>query len=112
MDDHQPQLSVYERRWFDELARMAREFGIDDTAKQRAAARTAHDRLQKLEHQLELLRPSFALYQEHCRTQAPSEQMLGAVQRQRVENALAQEASLLAQVRGRVHKLESTLGGR
>ena len=112
MDDHQPQLSVYERRWFDELARMAREFGVDDTAKQRAAARTAHDRLQKLEHQLELLRPSFALYQEHCRTQAPSEQMLGAVQRQRVENALAQEASLLAQVRGRVHKLESTLGGR
>ena len=112
MDDHQPQLSVYERRWFDELARMAREFGIDDTAKQRAAARTAHDRLQKLEHQLELLRPSFALYQEHCRTQAPSEQMLGSVQRQRVENALAQEASLLAQVRGRVHKLESTLGGR
>ena len=27
MDEHAPQLSVYERRWFDELQRMSREFG-------------------------------------------------------------------------------------
>lgn len=28
MDEHAPQLSVYERRWFDEVQRMADEFGV------------------------------------------------------------------------------------
>lgn len=30
MDEHMPQLSVYERRWFDELARLVQEFGAPD----------------------------------------------------------------------------------
>lgn len=107
MEGHQPQLSVYERRWFDELQRMAREFGVD-TSK---APSPAHDRLQKLAHQLEVLRPSLWQYKQRMDEQMPSA-MLGTAQLKRIETILAQEAHVLTQARHKVQQLQMAVGER
>lgn len=104
MDEHQPQLSVHERRWLSELERMAREFGVGDAP--RAAAR---EQLHKLEHQLEVLRPSFPRFAARQRDAAPHGQRLGTAQLQRVEALLANEARLLAQARAKMQWIQQAL---
>ena len=95
MDEHQPQLSVYERRWFDELGRMSAEFQGG-----------ARERLLRLEHQLGVLRPVLA---ERTRAAPPAESPLGTRQREHVEAALSDEARLLAQARAKVQRLQQSL---
>ena len=95
MDEHQPQLSVYERRWVDELARMSAEFQGG-----------ARERLLRLEHQLGVLRPVLA---ERARAAPPAESPLGTRQREHVEAALSDEARLLAQARAKVQRLQQSL---
>lgn len=104
MDEHQPQLSIYERRWLDELQRMAREFGVGD-----APAPPAAEQLRRLEHQLGVLRPSLPRYAEQQRRAAPQGQRLGTQQTQRVESLLANEARLLAQAKVKIQKMQLAL---
>ncbi|PKI85212.1 hypothetical protein MVES1_001181 [Malassezia vespertilionis] len=105
MDEHQPQLSIYERRWFDELQRMASEFGVGDT--KRAAA---HEQLKKLEHQLHVLRPSFAVLAAERAHTLPADQRLGTQQLQRVETLLVHESTVLAQARAKIQRLQQAVG--
>lgn len=107
MDEHQPQLSVYEQRWLDELRRMAREFGVGD-----APRAPAVEQLHKLQHQLAVLRPALPQYAAHQRDATPRGQRLGTVQTQRVESLLAHEAHLLAQARAKVQWMQHTLAPR
>lgn len=107
MDEHQPQLSVHERRWLDELQRMAREFGVGATP--RAPAR---EQLQKLAHQLAVLRPSLPQYAARQHAAAPHGQRLGTAQTQRVETLLAHEAELLAQARAKIQWMQQALASR
>ncbi|WFD30213.1 hypothetical protein MSPP1_001230 [Malassezia sp. CBS 17886] len=101
MDEHQPELSAHERRWFDELQRIAAEFG--------------------LEHQLDVLRPSLAEYVAQKQANA-AHQRLGTHQARRIESMLSHEcvaggaaltarATLLAQARAKVLGLQKALAG-
>ena len=99
MDEHTPQLSVYERRWFDELQRMSHEF-LGDKAK-------AKEQLLKLEHQWTHLQHHHHLQSDHVR---PKSSELGSRQRERIEYTLAQEAQMLAQARSKIQYLRTALG--
>ena len=99
MDEHTPQLSVYERRWFDELQRMSHEF-LGDKAK-------AKEQLLKLEHQWSHLRHHHHPQSDHVR---PKSSELGSRQRERIEHTLAQEAQMLAQARSKIQYLRTALG--
>ena len=101
-DKHQPQLSVYEHRWFDELQRMAREFGVADAGARFAAL----ERLRRLEHQFAVLRPSLDTYREQA---APAHERLGTRQLERVERQLAHEAAVLALARAKAQYLQTAL---
>ncbi|WFD19416.1 hypothetical protein MCAP1_001646 [Malassezia caprae] len=103
MDEHTPQLSMYERRWFDELERMAREFGAPES---RAEAQR-----QKLAHQLEVLRPQLQARAAQ-RASEPGASALGTRQLARVESVLAEEAQLLAQARAKVQRLQQAMYAR
>lgn len=103
MDKHQPQLSVYEHRWFDELQRMAREFGVADAGARFAAL----ERLRRLEHQFAVLRPSLAAYREQAAPAA--HERLGTRQLERVERQLAHEAAVLALARAKAQYLQTAL---
>lgn len=105
MDEHTPQLSMYERRWFDELERMSQEFG---TPHSRAEAQR-----QKLAHQLEVLRPQLqARAAQRDASQAPNASALGTRQLARVEAVLADEAQLLSKARAKVQRLQQALYAR
>ncbi|KOS15115.1 nuclear pore complex protein [Malassezia pachydermatis] len=100
MDEHTPQLSVYEKRWFDELQRMSREFTQDGRT-------SAKEHLLKLSHQLDVLRPHLRSYAEqHAVARG---QQLGTKQQARIESTLAKEAQLLAQARVKVQRLQQAL---
>ncbi|WFD33639.1 hypothetical protein MCUN1_000452 [Malassezia cuniculi] len=102
MDQHQPQLSVYEHRWFDELQRMAREFGVAEAGSRYVAL----ERLHRLEHQLSVLRPSLASLKGSSQ-QAP--ERLGSRQLERVERQLAHEAAVLSLARAKAQYLQAAL---
>lgn len=105
MDEHTPQLSMYERRWFDELERMSDEFGAPDS---RAAAQQ-----QKLAHQLDVLRPQLqARAAQQAAASEPGASALGTRQLARVEAVLAEEARLLAQARAKVQRLQQAMYAR
>lgn len=105
MDEHTPQLSMYERRWFDELERMAREFSAPDS---RAEAQR-----QKLAYQFEVLRPQLqARAAQLAAAPEPGASALGTRQLARVEAVLAKEAQLLAQARAKVQGLQQTVYAR
>ncbi|PWN47778.1 hypothetical protein IE53DRAFT_381867 [Violaceomyces palustris] len=128
MDHHQPSLSVYEKRWFDELARIAADVGIrgegGDEEEQIARKKGLTAKADQLAHQLSLLRPSLQALAEECkrRSAEPSSsseedggapwhpnQRLGSAQLRKVEAMLANEASLLSEARSKVLEINSRI---
>ncbi|BGP45314.1 hypothetical protein JCM10450v2_001132 [Rhodotorula kratochvilovae] len=109
MESHQPQLSTFERKWFDELARVRDQVDGGDEGDGGLALRA-----QRLQAQLELLRPELEEMKrrEEARraggTPARGRGM-GHAQLETVESRLSQEAKLLADAKRKVERLTSTL---
>jgi nucleoporin NUP82 len=111
MDSHQPSISVYERRWFDELERIAADVGISRTssgelkpdthARKGIAAKT-----DRLAHQLALLRPQMDVL---AGPPANERALLGADQLRKVENLLAAQATMLAEAKAKVANLNARM---
>ena len=110
MDSHQPSISVYERRWFDELERIAADVGITrsstgepkvDTRARKGIAAKA----ERLAHQLALLRPQMDVLK--AGTPANERALLGADQLRKVESLLAAQATMLAEAKAKVASLNA-----
>ncbi len=76
MDSHQPSISVYERRWFDELERIAADVGITRTSSgelkpDTRARKGIAAKADRLAHQLALLRPQMDVLAGLLPTSAP-----------------------------------------
>ncbi|GAA5883205.1 hypothetical protein JCM1840_004672, partial [Sporobolomyces johnsonii] len=107
MDAHQPSLSTYEKKWFDELTRLEREVKGTENG---AAGSTLEERARRVEAQMEALRP--ALEEMRHRKEGkerPGE--LGSGQLQKLEGKLADEAKLIADARKKVERLAHSLAG-
>ncbi|CBQ67735.1 conserved hypothetical protein [Sporisorium reilianum SRZ2] len=114
MDSHQPSLSVYENKWFDELERIAAEVGVarDATGEWRVDTRGNRKALsakaELLAHQLSLLRPQMAVLRE-ARQARPQQDLLGAEQLRKVERLLSSEAAMLAEARDKLNLLNKRI---
>ncbi|EPQ28790.1 uncharacterized protein PFL1_03593 [Pseudozyma flocculosa PF-1] len=103
MDRHQPSLSIYEKRWFDELGRIAKEVGVvaDGKADKDGKATTTTTtttttsgggglkaKSELLQHHLNLLRPSLQQMVEEKQKAARAQQ------RQVAKDTFSQEANV------------------
>ncbi|GAA6015593.1 hypothetical protein JCM10207_008138 [Rhodosporidiobolus poonsookiae] len=109
MEAHQPEVSAYERKWFDELGRLERQVsgagGDDDGASLEVRAR-------RVEAQFEALRP--ALEDLRRKEGGPAgtplkRGALGQAQLKQLEGKLADEAKLLSDAKRKVERLTSNL---
>ncbi|WFD41797.1 hypothetical protein MPSI1_000433 [Malassezia psittaci] len=107
MDQHEPELSIHEKRWLEELQRMSREFGVNETK-----GASALEQLQKLQHQFQMLQPSFEQFSELQHQNRRSPQHLGTTQTQRIEELLGNEAQLIAQARAKILWMQQKLSSR
>lgn len=119
MDSHQPSVSIYEKRWFEELGRIASEFGItradggeiklDTRSNRKALAAKA----ELLSHQLSLLRPQLAALREQGKIEGSlgeREGLLSGEQLRKVEKLLSSEAAMLAEAKEKVEQLNKRIG--
>ncbi|CDR99741.1 uncharacterized protein SPSC_02573 [Sporisorium scitamineum] len=109
MDSHQPSLSMYEKKWFEELERIAVEVGVTrdngefKVDKSNRKALTAKAEL--LAHQLSLLRPQMVALRE----ERPQQGLLGGEQLKKVEKLLSSEAAMLAEAKEKVNQLNKRI---
>jgi nucleoporin NUP82 len=105
VENHSPEVSIYESRWFKELERLEEDVGskTEDTKE----AHGLHARVMKLQYQLELLRPDL-INMKHKSAKDTSE-LMGAKQLQSVESLLAKESQLLATNRDKISHLQSRI---
>lgn len=111
MDSHQPSISVYERRWFDELERIAADVGITRTSSgelkpDTRARKGIAAKADRLAHQLALLRPQMDVL---AGPPANERALLGADQLRKVENLLAAQATMLAEAKAKVANLNARM---
>ncbi|KAJ1030336.1 hypothetical protein NDA16_001246 [Ustilago loliicola] len=108
MDSHQPSLSMYEKKWFEELERIAAEVGVTrtETGEIKLDTRTNRKALaakaELLSHQLSLLRPQMAALREQGKIEgmkASKDGLLGVEQLKKVEKLLSSEAVMLAEAK-------------
>ncbi|GAA5969759.1 hypothetical protein JCM21900_004192 [Sporobolomyces salmonicolor] len=111
MDAHQPSLSTYEKKWFDELRRLEREVkGTEDGA----AGRTLEERARRVEAQTEALWPALEEMRRKKEGKGEGKERpgeLGSGQLQKLEGKLADEAKLIADARKKVERLAHSLAG-
>ncbi|KAN0063116.1 hypothetical protein ACQY0O_004279 [Thecaphora frezii] len=120
MDRHQPSLSVYEKRWFDELARIAVEVGgSSSSSKAGGGKKGLVARCELLQHHLDLLRP--ALVQSKNRNASSSaeggvgvgmgaaKRALGSHQLKTLQTLLANEHRLLQEAKERIHHINAAV---
>ncbi|TKY90562.1 hypothetical protein EX895_000560 [Sporisorium graminicola] len=111
MDSHQPSLSMYEKKWFEELERIAAEVGVSRSENgeykvdTRANRKALSAKAELLSHQLSLLRPQMAALRE----ERPREGLLGGEQLKRVEKLLSSEAAMLAEAKDKVNQLNKRI---
>uniref|UniRef100_V5F0U6 Uncharacterized protein n=2 Tax=Kalmanozyma brasiliensis (strain GHG001) TaxID=1365824 RepID=V5F0U6_KALBG len=116
MDSHQPRLSMYETKWFEELERIAAEVGVSRDAKGEISVDTRSNRkalaakAELLSHQLSLLRPQMDAMREQRRwSTGVQDGMLGGEQLKKVEKMLGSEAVMLAEAKEKVHQLNKRI---
>ncbi len=119
MDSHQPQLSIYEKRWFKELERIAAEVGVTRTETGEVKLDTKNNRkalaakAELLSHQLSLLRPQMVALREQGKVEGGAreqrEGMLGGEQLKKVEKLLSSEAAMLAEAKEKVVQLNKRI---
>ncbi|GAC95565.1 nuclear pore complex protein [Pseudozyma hubeiensis SY62] len=111
MDSHQPSLSMYEKKWFEELERIASEVGVARSGGEfkvntRGMRKSLSAKAKLLEHQLSLLRPQMSALQSQAGAgREEREGMLGGEQLKRVEKMLSGEAAMLAEAKEKVNQL-------
>lgn len=118
MDSHQPSLSIYEKKWFEELERIAAEVGVTrtDTGEIKLDTRSNRKALaakaELLSHQLSLLRPQIAALREQGKIEgakANQDGLLGVEQLKKVEKLLSSEAVMLAEAKEKVQQLNKRI---
>lgn len=112
MDSHQPSLSMYEKKWFEELERIAVEVGVSRSeggeykVDTRANRKALSAKAELLAHQLSLLRPQMAAMREERPQQHG---LLGGEQLKKVEKLLSSEAAMLAEAKEKVTQLNKRI---
>lgn len=115
MDSHQPSLSIYEKKWFEELERIASEVGVSRTDDGEVKLDTKNNRkalaakAELLSHQLGLLRPQMVALQEQGKVGGGRDGMLGGEQLKKVEKLLSSEAAMLAEAKEKVQQLNKRI---
>ncbi|SPC65387.1 uncharacterized protein UHOD_00514 [Ustilago sp. UG-2017b] len=118
MDSHQPSLSIYEKKWFEELERIASEVGVARTQTGEIKVDTRNNRkalaakAELLSHQLSLLRPQMAALKEQGKMEGAKSKkdgMLGMEQLKKVEKLLSSEAVMLAEAKDKVQQLNKRI---
>ncbi|BGP00811.1 hypothetical protein NBRC10513v2_000936 [Rhodotorula toruloides] len=107
IESHQPSISAYERKWFDELERLEGQIVGDDSG-------SLESRTRRLEAMLEALRPGL---EELKRKEAGGGAQgtpgrkggMGEAQVKALEARLAEEAKLIADAKRKVERLTSSL---
>lgn len=104
VENHSPEVSIYEARWFKELERLKEDVGgkMDTDEAQGLKAR-----VKQLQYQLEVLRPDLIKMKDKSTKDAS--EMMGAKQLQSIESMLAKEAHLLATNRDKISHLQSRM---
>ncbi|GAA6047947.1 hypothetical protein JCM3770_006438 [Rhodotorula araucariae] len=112
MESHQPQVSAFERKWFDELERVREQVnGAADGGDGGGLALRA----QRLQAQLDLLRPGLEDLKRRDEARrgvggTPARPAgMGHAQLETVESRLSQESKLLADAKRKIERLTSTL---
>lgn len=105
IDNAQPELSVYEQRWIEELDRVKRSVRAP-VAKQ-GTDRSLSTRAERLREQLALLKPQFQAGSQ--KDTDHQQNRLGDTQRAKVEATLAEEARLLSDARGKIERMQAKL---
>ncbi|GAA6029974.1 hypothetical protein JCM8097_009196 [Rhodosporidiobolus ruineniae] len=123
MEAHQPEVSTYERRWFDELGRLEVQVHGAVDEDRATAATSLETRACRVEAQFEALRPALEeMKRREGAKQAaggangapgtPSGKSgLGQAQLTALERKLADEAKLIADAKRKVERLTGALGG-
>lgn len=104
VENHSPEVSIYEARWFKELDRLQEEVG---KATQTEESDGLKDRVTKLQYQLDLLRPD--LNQSRPDSTRETSELMGTKQLQSIEIILAKEAQILAMDRDKISHLQSRM---
>lgn len=105
IDHSQPDLSVYEQRWIEELGRVQKSVQAPEA--RQGPDRSLSTRAARLREQLELLKPQL---QAHAlQKDAQSAGRLGDTQKIKVEAGLAEEARLLADARAKIERMQAKL---
>lgn len=113
MDSHEPSLSMYEKKWFQELERIADEVGISRTDARAFKVDTKSNRkslsakAELLSHQLSLLRPQMAAL--HAQDGPQQHGLLGGEQLKKVEKLLSNQAAMLAEAKQKVSQLNKQI---
>lgn len=102
IDASQPDLSVYEKRWIEELERVHKTVGSLEERK------SLESRAERLREQLDVLRPRLEQMarNKESSTNGSSQERLGEAQKKRVEAALAEESRLVGEARSRIERLQ------
>lgn len=109
VDNSQPDLSSYERRWIEELDRVqaAVRGGGGSTAAGGRQDRSLTGRADRLKEQLDVLRPQ--LEGIKLNEGRKDDGRMGESQRRKIELALAEEARLLAEARTKIERMQVKL---
>ncbi|PWN40450.1 hypothetical protein IE81DRAFT_221372 [Ceraceosorus guamensis] len=111
MDKHQPVLSIYEVKWFEELKQLKSVVGLkrevdDDEHGQRGAiGADLSTQVEKLSYQLSTLRPQLRTLQLSQRSTVARAGQPGVRQLATVQSALTKEAALLVEAREKIKNL-------
>lgn len=105
VENHSPEVSIYEAKWFKELERLEEEVGKSTQTEQSDGLK---DRVAKLQYQLDLLRPDLHNLKQQNSARETSE-LMGAKQLQNIESILAKEAQILAMDRDKISHLQSRM---
>lgn len=91
---HQPEISIYERKWFDELARLAAEFGVKVPGDEKVVPPRPGSVMMKIEDlstKLGLLRPELKEQRQRQHVKEAEAESFGTSQLVRISRALSQQ---------------------
>lgn len=104
VENHSPEVSIYEARWFKELQRLEEDVGSAPSDEGAGLS----NRVAKLQYQLDVLRPDLERLRREKRSREVPDGM-GARQLQVIEALLTREAQLLAIDRDKISHLQTRI---
>ncbi|KDN47724.1 hypothetical protein K437DRAFT_262374 [Tilletiaria anomala UBC 951] len=116
---HQPEISIYERKWFDELDRLAADFGVSlpgGTAQGEKLTSSVSPtpaitrKIEALRSQLELIRPGLWELKEAQQAREETKNTLGTAQMSKISRALAKQSSILLEAKSKAQDMLTKIG--